>query len=298
MNRERLGLRLWAILLVVGLLVGCQPRVESSPTSKVDLPAPEQALPAADTVPGWFNIDEPRAYNRENLFDFMNGAAELYFTYGFESLAVGNYRSEAGQELRVEIYRTATDADAYGLYTYNAFGEPLDIGIDGRWTSGVGLGFWQHRTFVQVMSRDEIEDASLSAFGEAVASALPQGGVRPALVEALPSNGLQPDSVRFFHEQMALENFLWLGTENVLGLGSDVKGLLASYNIEDQQATLLLVTYPQPARARDARSGLERAEVDDLIAVEVEGSAFGAVFGQLDKTTSAALLEQALATVR
>jgi hypothetical protein len=264
----------------------------------MDLSSPEQALPAADAVPGWASIDEPRVYDRENLFDFMNGAAELYFTYGFQSLAVGNYRNEADQELRVEIYRTATDADAYGLYTYNAFGEPLAIGLDGRWTSGVGLGFWQHRTFVQVMSRDQVEDAALSAFGRAVASALPQGGVRPALVEALPENGLQPDSVRFFREQMALENYLWLGTEDVLGLGPDVEGVLASYDIEDQLITLLLVTYPQPARARDARLGLERAEVDDLITVEVKGSALGAVFGQLDRAISAALLEQALAAVR
>jgi hypothetical protein len=263
-----------------------------------DLPAPQKALPPPDAVPGWSKSQEDRTYDKDTLFDFMNGAADLYFTYGFESLAVGMYENADGKTLRLEVYRTATDADAYGLYTYNAFGDPSDIGTEGRRASGIGLFFWQQRTFVQIGSRDPINDADLQAFGEAVASALPQPGTRPALVDALPAEGLQPESVRFFREQMALENFLWLGTENVLGLGPETEGILAEYVLEGQPATLLVVSFPQAGRAQDARLGLERAGTEDLVLTQVQGNTVGAVFGPLAPEIPAALLDQALAALQ
>jgi uncharacterized protein DUF6599 len=291
MNVDRL---IWSrsVLLVSFLLAGCMVR------GQPDLPAPQKALPPSDAVPGWSKAQQDRTYDQDTLFDFMNGAAELYFTYGFESLAVGMYENAAGKTLRLEVYRTATDADAYGLYAYSAYGDPLDIGTEGRRASGIGLFFWQHRTFVQIGSRDPIDDADLQAFGEAVVSALPQAGTRPALVDALPTEGLQPESVRFFHEQMALENFLWLGTENVLGLGPETEGIVAEYVLEDQLATLLIVTFPQTGGAQDARLGLERVGMEELVLTLVQGNAMGAIFGQLAPEIPAALLDQALAALQ
>jgi hypothetical protein len=285
------------IYLAACLLVGCAARVQLSPTPAVEVFPPAQSLPSAGAVLGWPKTNEDRTYDRDTLYSFMDGAADLYFTYGFESLAVGDYGRADGSKLRVEIYRTATDADAYGLYTYNAFGDPLDLGMEGRWESGAALFFWQHRTFVQIVTRGQVDDASLRAFGQAVASALPEGGARPALVDALPVDGLQPGSVRFFREQMALDNFLWLGSEDVLGLGSDVEGVLAEYKIDDQHAVLVVIAFPDAARAQQALSGIERAGVEDLEIAKVRGSTLGAVFGQPGADTAAALLEQALAMV-
>jgi hypothetical protein len=99
-------------------LVACTARTEA-------LPPPQNALPAADAVAGWTRTKDSATYDQETLYDFMNGAADLYFTYGFERLAVGNYAHAGGDVLQVEVYRVATDADAYGLFTYNSYGDPL-----------------------------------------------------------------------------------------------------------------------------------------------------------------------------
>ena len=262
------------------------------------LPAPKAALPSASAVAGWAQSEESRTYDPDTLYDFMNGAADLYFTYGFESLAVGKYENGDGAQLRVEIYRTATDADAFGLFTYNSFGEAIDLGEEGRWTSGTGLAFWQRRTFVQVIARDQVDDTALQSFGKAVAAALPAGGDRPVVVGALPVEGLQPGSVRFFREQMALDNFLWLGTANVLGLGPDVEGTLAEYALDGQTASLLLVAFPDAKRAQDAQAGLEGAETEDLLVTAVQGITLGAVFGQADKESATLLLDRALVAMQ
>ncbi len=281
------------MILLAILVVGCS----TEPTSEA-LPALETALPADNAVPGWSRSKNARTYDSDTLYDFMNGAADLYFTYGFQSLAVGEYVHGGGGQVRVELYRTATDADAYGLYAYNAFGEPLDVGVEGRWESGLGLAFWQRQTFVQIVPREQVDDASLRAFAQAVSMALPEGGVRPGVVNALPSEGMRPGSARFFREQMALENALWLGPANVLGLGPQVEGALAEYERGGERATLVLVTYPDAGLAQAALETLGQAEVEDLVTGQVSGASLGAVFGEIDETAAALWLEQALSALQ
>lgn len=289
-----LGICLVLLLSVAGCAA---PKDETTPLATA-LPAPEQALPVAGIVQCWTQAESPRTYDRNTLYDFMNGAADLYFTYGFESLAVGDYQSPDAGWLRVEIYRTATDADAYGLFAYNAYGEPIDLGVQGRWVRESRLSFWQHRTYVQITARDAVDDAALQAFGKAISVALPASGTSPAIVRALPAQNLAPDSVRFFREQMALDNYLWLGPENVLGLGPDTEGALGTYTLDTGHATLLLVTFPNSERAEAARQGLAEEGVAELSVARVADRALGAVFGQVDAEAAVALLEGALAAVQ
>jgi hypothetical protein len=271
-----------------------------APADDILLPA-DEVLPAGDAITGWQMDGEPKHYDAETLFDFMDGAADLYFTYGFEALTVGQYVADApvGGERRavqVEIYDMASDADAYGLFTYNSYGEPLDLGVEGELDPGYRLAFWQGRRYVQIVARESVDDDVLRAFGRAVASALPPGGRRPALVDALPQERQVPGSVRFFREKMALDNLLWLGSDDVLGLGADTEGVVARYERDGQGMDLLIVAFPDAQRAVQARAGLEGAGLETLAASGVVGRTLGAVFG-LDAPQAAAraLLEQALA---
>jgi hypothetical protein len=96
---------------------------------------------------------------------------------------------------------------------------------------------------------------------------------------------------------MALDNFLWLGTANVLGLGPDVEGALAEYVLDEQAASLLLVVFPDSKRAQDAQTGLEGAGTGNLVATAVQENALGAVLGQVDVESAISLLEKALGAI-
>jgi hypothetical protein len=225
----------------------------------------------------------------------VNGAADLYFSYGFEEVTVEQYVDERGQGAQVEAYTMASEADAYGLYTYHSYGEPVELGIDGEREPGYRLAFWQGQVFVQILAREVVDDEALWALGQVVAASLPQGGARPALVEALPAKGRQPGSVRFFREKVALDNLLWLGTDDLLGLGPDVEGVVARYEVEGQTADLLLVAYPDAGRAEQALAALEGGEVEGLATARVGERMLGAVFGSLSVEAAEALLREALA---
>jgi hypothetical protein len=281
-----------ALLFVA--LVAC---TTDAPPSAEALPSPVEVLPGDGAVEGWSRTQEPQTYDPETLFDFMNGAADLYFTFGFQSLAVARYERD-GVQAQVEVYWTTTDADAFGLYAYNAYGDPVELGVDGRLSSGQGLAFWQRRTFVQILASGDGDDDALRALGEAIAAALPDGGERPQLAEALPEEGLQPGSVGFFREQVALDNYIWLGSENVLNLGPEVAGVLGEYALDGENARLILVAYRDEGASDAALAALQQAALTDLVVAERSGSVLGAVFGDVADDRGAALLDQALEGVR
>jgi hypothetical protein len=81
----------------------------------------------------------------------------------------------------------------------------------------------------------------------------------------------------------------------VLGLGADVEGIVARYDRDGQGIDLLLVAYPDTQRVQQAPAGLEGAGLETLIAVDVEGSRLGTVFGPSVPAAVESLLEQALA---
>lgn len=271
-------------LLLALLLAACG----GKPTSLADV------FPGADAFPDWAPAGAVEVFDRENLYDLVDGQAETFFVYGFEEVAVQSYENAEAGVLRVEVWQLATPADAYGLFTTGIAGMPVAIGNDGDADPGRRLAFWQDRYTVQVRARQELPDADLRGFAEVISTALPSGGERPALVSRLPPDGLVERSVIFFHQEISVQNELWLGGENLLGLGPETDGVLARYDVGGVAAQLLLVQYPNAEAASDGLAALESGQVSDLVTADARDNLLGAVFGEIDETAAGTLLEQAL----
>ena len=280
------NLALIGALLAVVLLAGC----ESSKT--VSLP---DVLPGAGAIPGWTPAGDMRAFNRETIYDLVDGQADAYFAYGFEQVAVRDYNNAAGAVLSVEVWQVATPADAYGLFTAGRSGAPVAVGSGGDSDPGRRLAFWQDRYFVRVRARQEVPDADLSAFAKRVASALPAGGEIPVIVNRLPRDGLAERSEVFFHEESSIQGELWLGGKNLLGLGPRTNGVLARYTVGGGAARLLLVQYPNAPAASAGLDALVKAGPEfGLAAARVRESTLGAVFGAVDQAAAGTLLSKIL----
>jgi hypothetical protein len=189
----------------------------------------------------------------------------------------------------------ATPEDAYGLFTISITGDPLEgFGNDGDIEPGRRMAFWQDRYFVHVRAREQLYTCDPHIFAEVVTAALPKGGERPALLERLPAEGLVERSALFFHEEISIQDWIWLGGENLLGLSSDTDGFLARYELAGSTGLLLLVHYPDEPEAKAGLQSLQEGAVDSLLIAETQGDLLGAVFGALDKDTARLLLNDAL----
>jgi len=65
-------------------------------------------------------IRRERVFTGEGLYGFMNGAADLFFEYGFKSL-INRDISYKGEDFTVDIYEMPNRNDAFGIYSMHVF---------------------------------------------------------------------------------------------------------------------------------------------------------------------------------
>ena len=96
---------------------------------------------------GWTVQTDSSMYGPDNLWEYIDGAADLFVSYGFKHLQCATYRTPAGTEIRAEAYRHASTTHAYGMYSQERSPEnaAVNIGIEGCADEGmvnVVLGDW------------------------------------------------------------------------------------------------------------------------------------------------------------
>jgi hypothetical protein len=260
--------------------------------------SPGNFLPDADLFPGWAATGDVEQFDDESIFELVNGQADAFFVYGFEQVAVQDYENVDGVVIDVEVWQLATPADAYGLFTTSISGQAADVGNDGDADPGRRIAFWQERYFVHARARQEIDDVILRQFAGSISATLPPGGERPALVAQLPPDGLVQRSALFFHQEISIQHEIWLGGENLLGLGPETDGVLAHYDVGGTTARLMLIQFPDAESATAALAALESGQlngrVDGLASANAHENLLGAVFGGVDAAAANELLDAAL----
>ncbi len=106
-------------------------------------------FPQDDFIPGWKAYPTEEYRNAEELYMYMNGGAELYLEYRYAGLKVKEFAADDGGSLTVEIYSYAEPWDAFGIFSVDTTGAPVDIGEGGR-QSGVITRFWKGNYYVRV----------------------------------------------------------------------------------------------------------------------------------------------------
>jgi hypothetical protein len=287
-------LNVLVLLCVFAFLAACSKPSAATPVPTslpVDLLS---LLPKDDALTGWEPLTDAATYNRENLYNLVDGQADAFFAYGFEQVATRRYQNADGVFVNVEIWQLATPADAYGLFHVGRAGQPAKIGAEGDTDPGRRLAFWQDRYFASVSASGSVPDEMLWSIANGIISKLPAGADVPGIVTHLPAENMTDGSLLFFHEEISIQNEVWLGGENVLGLSQQTNGALARYELGGMAARLLVIEYSTPTQAADALKALQAGNVSDLLASQVNGHDLAAVFGKADVSQAQKLVEQAL----
>jgi hypothetical protein len=244
-------------------------------------------------VPGWSPLGDTRSFDEETLFDYANGGSEFFFQYGFEQMTVRRYGHASGAEMTAETWRLATSDDAYGLFSQSGVETPIRIENvpNAALDTGSLLCFWQDRYYVLLRATQTVPDDDLVAFARAISSTLPPGGSPPALVAMMPADPRPEGAIVFFREEMVIQDSLYLGGENVLGLSQQTRAVLARYPIGEETIKVILVEYPDAASATSASEALQAGGVDALRESRVTSTYLYAAFGNASRAEAEALLD-------
>lgn len=100
-------------------------------------------------IHGWKTAEEDREFNPETIFDYIDGAGEVYRAYNFEKLLSRHYFKKGQPEIFADVFDMGTPADAFGVFTHDLEGEDLGIGQGSTYNGGL-LSFWKDRFFLSL----------------------------------------------------------------------------------------------------------------------------------------------------
>ncbi|GEM_PF-2020870 len=198
-------------------------------------------LPASGELEGWNADGQATSYGAENLWEYINGAADRFLTYEFSNVIVQHYINEDGLELKIEIFQHSGPLMAFGIFSqYNGpLLEFTDIGND-AFEDSYSLQFWKGRYFVRVyvFEKGEGPDEAKHAFAEAVAGRIKESGSPPSELSCFPEEGLVDRSIGYV-------------TEGVLGSERFPPAFSASYRFEEEEGVMYLFPLDTGEQARD-----------------------------------------------
>lgn len=149
-------------------------------------------------VQGWTVVTESTVYTPETLWEFINGAAEMFVSYGFQDLHVAYYRSAPDREIRAEVYRHSTAENAYGMYSQERSPENTSAlyGTEGYSDEGI-LNFTAGQWYVKLSAAGAVPQAGLQRVAGAIDSVLSQPRDLPSGFALLPVAQRRPRSEQY-----------------------------------------------------------------------------------------------------
>jgi len=174
MNHRFVGLGLILSIAALSSLTGCSGEGSGFPE-----------------VAGWTQPGEVLIYDADNLWEYINGAAELFVSYGVESCRTTDLTS-GDLTITVDLYEMGTPLNAYGVFEREASGEGVDV--DGAVAAMVSPPYQalllKGSTYAKVnVFEGELTMEAGQTLLEALAGSIPGQSSMPEELELLPSVG-------------------------------------------------------------------------------------------------------------
>jgi len=261
------------LLLASGALSTGKVAAGESKRAEVSVSAIQRQMEAlfvdGKDVAGWKRIDHPEFYPGKQIFRYINGYGEIPLSYNMELCGTAEYADgKTGGKAKLDIYHLKTSPNAFGLYSFERSPDAeflIDLGQQGWFKQG-SVAFWKGTYYVRLDAIDKADKERLVALMRAVASKITAPSALPKDLHYIlfgATHNLIENSVKFFHQEVALNAIHFVGGKNVLGLGKDTDGLWAQCEIDKQhhpelggqRYQLFLIRYPGAGRADKAYEG-------------------------------------------
>ncbi|MDX9728505.1 MAG: hypothetical protein RBT50_04515 [Bacteroidales bacterium] len=149
-------------------------------------------------------------YTPDDLWDYINGAADGYLALGFIDLNIREYK-RGKTTIKVEIYRFGDDARAFGIYSmerapgYNF----IPVGVQGYNEDGA-LNFYKDRYYVKIMSHSGSVkvNAAMVELAGLISSRIEGKSEFPALLGLFPAEGRLKNEETYVLESVLGHDFL------------------------------------------------------------------------------------------
>lgn len=203
---------------------------------------PSKALP--ENIDGW-KISLDRTYDNETLYDYIDGGAELFLSFGFTKVFNRIYSRENQPDIMVDIFYMNTSYDAFGVFSFSSGKIENNFGQQSQESHGAII-YWKNNFYVSIISNTETEESkkAIIKIAKLIEESITETGPLPEVIEYLPTELLDKSSIRYFRHYIWLNAHYFLSNENILNINQNTQAVLSLYNEKNNKPVLLVIKYP------------------------------------------------------
>lgn len=218
-----------------------------------------------DIIEGWKVTAKDQIYNRDNLYDYIDGGAELYLSYGFKRVINRTYSKSGQPDIVVDIFDMGTSQNTFGVFSHSRETVDKTFGQGSQCAEGLLL-FWKDRYYVSLLAHPETVESKRAIFDLArkIEMAIAKEGPLPEILTLLPQQSLVRESIRYFHHYVWLNSHYFVADRNILHINENTDALLAKYGERGKRYLLLLVQYEKDKDAKHAYNDFVKYYLPEL----------------------------------
>lgn len=169
--------------------------------------AQELTLPQ---LKGFKKSSDSPVFTSQNLWDYIDGAADTYLSYGFVDLHVAEYK-KGKNTIKLEAYRHDNPVMAFGIYSTER--SPSfkfrSLGSQG-YTADGAINFFKGNYYIKIRTYSKNENVLKSAESLAtqVAGLIPGPAEMPSALSLFPREGRKMNEETFINESVLGHKFL------------------------------------------------------------------------------------------
>ncbi len=219
----KLSRRFYTVLLVLILFVFTASASAALANDLVDI------LPGHNSVPGWAVSGAVQKFNGENLFQMIDGGADIYHEYGFQQVVSQDYSNGFGNLLTVEIYQMASPAAAYGMYSFKigTSGRAVDLGQQAYFEEYY-VNIWQGDLLITIIGSDSNQKTvqAIEQMGRTICGSYSVSGAIPTLAQHLTQGELSLFHAKYVLGDLGVMNSYVFDSDNIFHVQEGMLGQL------------------------------------------------------------------------
>jgi hypothetical protein len=162
------------------------------------------------SLEGFKKVTNYPVFVPDNLWDFINGAADNYLSYAFQDLHVAEYK-KGKNTIKLEVYRHKDNVNTFGIYSSErspSF-EFMSIGAQGYKTGGT-LNFFKGNYYVKIRTYSKSEKIlqAVETLARRTENMLAGNKEMPALLSVFPEEYKKKNEELYINESVLGHKFL------------------------------------------------------------------------------------------
>ena len=168
---------------------------------------------------------EPKLFVGDDLFDLINGGAELYHEYGFVEVLAASLVLQGAAPLKVEIFDMGSTEAAWGIFGMTASSNALALSIGDTARKGEGFLQFIKGRYMVYLYYDHIAETELVHAAECIATNIKSSSDLPEFMQIADAREEKPENIIYFKGNLGLSGIYNFHYKDVFGYSQGVAAI-------------------------------------------------------------------------